>query len=84
MCCAIGALLLALITAWRTGSRTLFAWLPGARTSIGFGAAAIALVAGSVIMVEHVSHYAARAQASGRAVFAEFISQPICGGRTAN
>ncbi len=56
--------------------------LPGARTS--FGAAAIALVAGSVLIVEHVSHYVARAQASERTVLAEFMHQPICGGGASN
>jgi hypothetical protein len=82
MCCALGALLIALITAWRTRLGAVLDWRPRARTAATFGAATIVLVAGSALAAEHVSHYVARARANERSVLAEILAQPICSGST--
>jgi hypothetical protein len=78
MCCALGALLIALITAWRTRLRIVIGWWPRARAAATFGAATIVLVAGSALAAEHVCHYVARAQANDRTVLDEILAQPIC------
>jgi hypothetical protein len=78
MCCALGALLIALITAWRTRFKTVLCWWPRARAATAFSAATIVLVAGSALAAEHVSHYVARAHANDRTVLAEILAQPIC------
>lgn len=82
MCCAVGALFIALITTWRTRFKTVFGWWPRARVAVGFGTAAIVLIAGSALAAEHFSHYVARAQANQRGVLAEILAQPICSGST--
>jgi hypothetical protein len=82
MCCALGALFIALITAWRTRFKTVFGWRPRARAAVGFSTAAIVLIAGSALAAEHFSHYVARAEANERGVLAEILAQPICSGST--
>ena len=80
MCCALTALLIALITAWRTRFGALLDWRPRARTAATFAAVVITLIGGSALAAEHISHYVARARAHERTVLAEFIAQPICRG----
>ncbi|CAN7370353.1 hypothetical protein LJR231_002202 [Phyllobacterium sp. LjRoot231] len=80
MCCALTALLIALITAWRTRFKTVLDWWPRVRTATTLGTATIVLIAGSALAAEHVSHYVARAHANERTVLAEFMAQPICRG----
>src|SRR5258706_14680956 len=78
MCCAIGALLIAVIAMWRRGFRFAAGWRRHARWAAACAAAAILLVAGSALAVQHFDHYAMRAQANGRTVLAEIWAQPIC------
>jgi len=80
MCCALTALLIALITAGRTRLRSALDWWPQVRIATTLSAATIVLVAGSALAAEHVSHYVARAHANERTVLAELIAQPICRG----
>ena len=79
MCCAIGALLIATIAAWRRWFKTASRWRPYVRWTAGI-AAALALGASSVIAAQHVGHYAKRAEINGRSVLAEILAQPICSG----
>ncbi len=80
MCCALGALLIALITAWRTRFRALLGWWPRARLAVTFVATAITLIAGSALAAQHFSHYVARAHVNERGILAEILAQPICSG----
>jgi thiol:disulfide interchange protein len=80
MCCAIGALLLAAIAVWRRGINAARDWRPHLRWAAVSAAAAVIMIAGAALAAQHVDHYAARAQASGRSVLAEMIAQPICRG----
>lgn len=79
MCCALGALFVAVIAAWRRVSNSASGWYCGLR----WGAAvsmALALGVGAVAATWHFSHYAARAEVNRRTVLAEILAQPICDG----
>lgn len=80
MCCALGALLIALVTAWRTRFGAMLGWWPRARLAVTLATTAIALIAGWALAAQHFSHYVARAQANERGVLAEILAQPICSG----
>jgi len=77
MCCAIAALLIATVAAWRRGLSAARDWRPRARLVAGC-AAGIVLAAGSALAAQHLAHYAARADANGRALPAGILAQPIC------
>ena len=80
MCCALAALLLAALAAWRRISRTAFDWRPRVRWVAAALALAIATGAGSALAAHHLSHYEARATANDRSLLAEIWAQPICSG----
>lgn len=78
MCCAIGALLIAVIAMWRRGFNFALGWRFHARWAAASIAAAVLLIAGSALAMQHFDHYAMRAQANGRTMMAEIWAQPIC------
>jgi hypothetical protein len=80
MCCAIAALLIAAIAAWRRGFEAALAWRPWARSAAASVAAAIGIIAGLGVATQHFGHYSARAQANGRTVLAEILAEPIYSG----
>jgi hypothetical protein len=79
MCCLIGALLVAMIAAWRRAIKAAIDWQPRARLAAA-ASAVIALAAGAAPAERHLDHYAARAQVSGRGMLAEIWAQPLCSG----
>jgi hypothetical protein len=80
MCCALAALLIGTLAAWRRWSAAALGWRPRLRRAAACAAAAIALIAGVALAAEHADHYAARAEANGHSVLAEIWAQPICSG----
>lgn len=77
MCCLIGALLIAALAAWRRWTSAVRACRPRARLAAATAFVVIG-IASSVLTVQHLGRYAARANASGRNMLAG--AQPICGG----
>ncbi|HWA45183.1 MAG TPA: hypothetical protein VHA10_18325 [Hypericibacter adhaerens] len=80
MCCALAALLIAMVAACRGGFRAVVGWRPPVRWLALSSALAVFLVAGSALAAKHFDHYAARARAHDRSVLAEIWAQPICNG----
>ncbi len=79
MCCALGALIIAAIAAWRRLLRAASGWHRGVRWVAAF-AAALALGVGAAAASQHLDHYTARAEINRRTVLAEMLAQPICDG----
>jgi hypothetical protein len=79
MCCALGALIIAGIAAWRRMLNAASSWHRGMRWA-AMVAAALALGVGAAAAAQHFNHYAARAEAHRRTVLAEILAQPICDG----
>ncbi|MBT1160085.1 hypothetical protein J1C56_31645 [Aminobacter anthyllidis] len=82
MCCAIGALIIAVVAAWRRLLGAASGWHRWARW-VAAVAAALALGAGTAAAAQHFQHYAERAEAHRRTVLAEIWAQPICDGASA-
>jgi hypothetical protein len=74
MCCAIAALLIGAIAAWRRGLAVARDWRPQPRWAAASAAAAIALIAGLALAAQHFDHYAIRAQAGRRTLLAEILA----------
>ncbi|SEC95406.1 hypothetical protein SAMN05444161_2185 [Rhizobiales bacterium GAS191] len=60
MCCAIGALLIGALAAWRKWSAKALDWCPQARWTAASAAAVMTLIAGIALAAEHADHYTAR------------------------
>lgn len=78
MCCAIGMLIIAAMTAGRRGLKAVKDWRPVARQAAIHAALATVLISGSALAAHHYNHYAMRAQSNERSVLAEILAQPIC------
>ncbi|MBB6468995.1 hypothetical protein HNQ96_004882 [Aminobacter lissarensis] len=79
MCCALGALIIAAIAAWRRLLSVTSGWHRGV-CWVAAVAAALALGVGAAAAAQHFGHYAARAEINERTVLAEMLAQPICDG----
>ncbi|SEC30951.1 hypothetical protein SAMN05519104_1134 [Rhizobiales bacterium GAS188] len=80
MCCALAALLIGALAAWRRWSAAALEWRPHLRRAAACVACAIALMTGIALAAEHADHYAGRAEANGRSLLAEIWARPICSG----
>jgi len=78
MCCALAALLLAVIAASRGMVKSVLTHLTQARWAPGLLAVALVLAGGSALAARHLDH-----AAPGRADLAAILMSHICGGRPA-
>lgn len=83
MCCALGALIIAVMTAWRRLLKAASGWHRRLRWGAAF-AAALILGVGAAAAAQHLGHYAARAETNQRGILAEMLAQPICSGNAAS
>ena len=79
MCCAIAALLVAIVAAWRAVFKGAFNGLADKRWAAALAAAGIALIAGSALAARQFDGGATRAQVSQRGMLAEMLAGRICG-----
>lgn len=83
MCCALTALLFAVMAAWRRLWRAASGWHHGVRWGAVVGTA-LAVGIGTAAAAQHLGHYVARAEINQRSILAEMLAQPICSGEAAN
>ena len=79
MCCAVTALVFAVMAAWRRLLRAASGGHRGLRW-VAAVVAALAVGIGTAAAAQHLGHYATRAETNQRSVFAEILAQPICSG----
>lgn len=79
MCCAIGALVIAVIAAWRRLLKAASGW-PSASRRAAVIAAILGLGVGTATAAQHFQHYVERAENHRHTILAEIWSQPICDG----
>lgn len=82
MCCAIGAMFVAMIAIWRRRMNAAPAWHRLLRWGAAL-AAALVVGAGTAAAAQHLRHYAERAGINRRTVLAEMWAQPFCEGGAA-
>lgn len=81
MCCAIGALVIAVMAAWRRLLKAASGWHSASRRAAAI-AVALGLGAGTATAAQHFQHYGERAENHRRTILAEIWSQPICDGNS--
>ena len=77
MCCAIAALLVAAIAAWRGGIKAAFSSGLFALRMAG-AAAAILTIVGAVLAARHFDPDATRAGTDDRSILGEILAMPVC------
>jgi hypothetical protein len=78
MCCAIAALLVAAIAAWRSGIKAALNGRLFALRMAG-AAAAILTIAGAVLAARHFDPDAMRVATNDRSLLGEILAMPVCG-----
>jgi DMSO reductase anchor subunit len=80
MCCALGALIVAVLAV----RRRLLRAAPGWHRWVAAFAAALALGIGAAAAAQHLGHYAAHAEINRHSILAETLDQPVCSGKATN
>lgn len=83
MCCALTALVFAVMATWRRLLKAASGCHRGLRW-FGAFAAALAVGVGTAAAAQHLGHYATRAETNQRGILAEMLAQPICSGNAAS